>query len=180
MRAKFPLLPGLIFLSFTAHANNPIVQPGAPGEAPRLLSPEEAIEVADTRYTASDATFMRNMIPHHQQALEMSKLAAARTNSPEVLDISARIEASQGDEITFMEQWLVQRGEPVRIEMQPHAHHSMRGMATPEQMGALAAASATEFDRQISDTYDHAPRGRVTHGGGADGAARRGLRSNAV
>ena len=99
-----------------------------------MLSPEEAIEVADTRYTASDATFMRDMIPHHQQALEMSKLAAARTNSPEVLDISARIEASQGDEIAFMEQWLVQRGEPVRIEMQPHAHHSMRGMATPEQM----------------------------------------------
>ena len=138
-----------IALSAAAHASNPIIQPGAPGEAPRLLSPEEAIEVADTRYTASDATFMRNMIPHHQQALEMSKLAAARTNSPEVLDISARIEASQGDEITFMEQWLVQRGEPVRIEMQPHAHHSMRGMATPEQMGALAAASATEFDRQF-------------------------------
>ena len=64
--------------------------------------------------------------------------------------------------------------------MHPHAHHSMRGMATPEQMEALAAASATEFDRQISDTHDHAPRGRVTHGGGADGAARRGLRSNAV
>ena len=138
-----------IALSAAAHASNPIIQPGAPGEAPRLLSPEEAIEVADTRYTASDATFMRNMIPHHQQALEMSKLAAARTNSPEVLDISARIEASQGDEIAFMEQWLVQRGEPVRIEMQPHAHHSMRGMATPEQMGALAAASATEFDRQF-------------------------------
>ena len=138
-----------IALSAAAHASNPIIQPGAPGEAPRLLSPEEAIEVADTRYTASDATFMRNMIPHHQQALEMSKLAAARTNSPEVLDISARIEASQGDEITFMEQWLVQRGEPVRIEMQPHAHHSMRGMATPEQMGALAAASATEFDRRF-------------------------------
>ncbi len=138
-----------IALSAAAHASNPIIQPGAPGEAPRLLSPEEAIEVADTRYTASDATFMRNMIPHHQQALEMSKLAAARTNSPEVLDISARIEASQGDEIAFMEQWLVQRGEPVRIEMQPHAHHSMRGMATPEQMDALAAASATEFDRQF-------------------------------
>ena len=138
-----------ITLSAAAHASNPIIQPGAPGEAPRLLSPEEAIEVADTRYTASDATFMRDMIPHHQQALEMSRFAAARTNSPEVLDISARIEASQGDEIAFMEQWLVQRGEPVKIEMQPHAHHSMRGMATPEQMEALTAASATEFDRQF-------------------------------
>ena len=136
-------------LSAAAHASNPIIQPGAPGEAPRLLSPEEAIEVANTRYTASDATFMRDMIPHHQQALEMSRFAAARTNSPEVLDISARIEASQGDEIAFMEQWLVQRGEPVKIEMQPHAHHSMRGMATPEQMEALTAASATEFDRQF-------------------------------
>ena len=57
-------------------SNSPIVQPGPPWRTrPRELSAEEAIEVADTRYTASDAQFMRDMIPHHQQALEMSRLA---------------------------------------------------------------------------------------------------------
>ena len=102
---------------------SPIVQPGAPGEGPIANSlPRQAIEVADTRYTASDAQFMRDMIPHHQQALEMSRLAPDRTNSPELLEIAGKIEAAQGDEIAFMEQWLSSRGESVD---RSHAHASI-------------------------------------------------------
>ena len=92
----------LTLTAFPVFSNGPIVQPGAPGELPRELSAEEAIEVADTRYTSSDAQFMRDMIPHHQQALEMSRLAPDRTNSPELLEIAGKIEAAQGDEISFM------------------------------------------------------------------------------
>ena len=55
----------LTLTAFPVFSNSPIVQPGAPGELPRELSAEEAVEVADTRYTVSDAQFMRDMIPHH-------------------------------------------------------------------------------------------------------------------
>ena len=127
----------------------PIYQPGAPGEAPRVLSAEQAIEVADTRYTASDAQFMRDMIPHHQQALEMSRLAPDRTNSIELLGIAGKIEAAQGDEIAFMEQWLTSRGESVDRDSTHGHHHTMQGMASKEQMAALTAASGAEFDRQF-------------------------------
>jgi uncharacterized protein (DUF305 family) len=145
------LLSGLA-LTLTACpvlSNSPIVQPGAPGELPRELSAEEAIEVADTRYTASDAQFMRDMIPHHQQALEMSRLATNRTNSPELLEIAGKIEAAQGDEIAFMEQWLTSRGESVDRSHAHGAHHTMKGMATDAQMAALGAASGVAFDRQF-------------------------------
>ena len=127
----------------------PIYQPGAPGKAARVLSVAEAIEVADTRYTVGDAQFMRDMIPHHQQALEMSRLAPNRTNSPELLEIAGKIEAAQGDEIAFMQQWLTSRGESVDPG---HAHgedHTMQGMANEAQMAALAAASGVAFDRQF-------------------------------
>ena len=127
----------------------PIVKPGAPGELPRELSAEEAIEVADTRYTASDAQFMRDMIPHHKQALEMSRLAPDRTNSPELLEIAGKIEAAQGDEIAFMEQWLTSRGESIDQSHAHTGHHTMKGMATEAQMASLAAASGVEFDRQF-------------------------------
>ena len=139
----------LTLTAFPVFSNSPIVQPGAPGELPRELSAKEAIEVADTRYTASDAQFMRDMIPHHQQALEMSRLAPDRTNSPELLEIAGKIEAAQGDEIAFMEQWLTSRGESIDQSHAHTGHHTMKGMATEAQMTSLAAASGVEFDRQF-------------------------------
>ena len=139
----------LTLIALPVLSNSPIIQPGAPGELSRELSAEEAIEVADTRYTVSDAQFMRDMIPHHQQALEMSRLAPDRTNSPELLEIAGKIEAAQGDEIAFMEQWLTSRGESVNRSYTHAGHHTMKGMATETQMAALAAASGVEFDRQF-------------------------------
>ncbi len=151
MKLSQALLP-ILALAVTATpalSNSPIVQPGAPGEFPRELSAEEAIEVADTRYTASDAQFMRDMIPHHQQALEMSRLAPGRTNSSELLEIAGKIEAAQGDEIAFMEQWLISRGESIDQSHAHTGHHRMKGIATEAQMSSLAAASGVEFERQF-------------------------------
>lgn len=151
MKISPALLSGLALtlIASPVHPNSPIVQPGAPGELPRELSAEQAIEVADTRYTTSDAQFMRDMIPHHRQALEMSRLAPDRTNSQELLEIAGKIEAAQGDEIAFMEQWLTSRGESVLSGGAHDNHHAMQGMATEEQMAALAAASGVAFDRQF-------------------------------
>ena len=92
---------------------------------------------------------MRDMIPHHQQALEMSRLAPDRTTSPELLEIAGKIEAAQGDEIAFMEQWLTSRGESIDRSHAHGNHHTMKGMATEAQMAALAAASGVAFDRQF-------------------------------
>ena len=151
MKLSHTLLSGLALtlIACPTQSNSPIVQPGAPGEHPRELSAEQAIEVADTSYTTSDAQFMRDMIPHHQQALEMSGLAPDRTNSPELLEVAGRIEAAQGDEIAFMEQWLTSRGESVLRDTTHGNRHTMQGMATETQLAALSAASGAEFDRQF-------------------------------
>ncbi|MEL0136966.1 MAG: DUF305 domain-containing protein [Halieaceae bacterium] len=127
----------------------PVIQPGAPGEASRTLSAEQAIAVANTSYTPSDVQFMQDMIPHHQQALTMAELAPARTNSPEILEIAGRIDASQNDEIAFMTQWLNQRGEDAARPSDTHTHETMRGMATPAQIQDLTDASGSNFDRQF-------------------------------
>jgi uncharacterized protein (DUF305 family) len=128
----------------------PIIHPGAPGTPAKELSPEEAIEIADSSYSPDDVRFMQDMIPHHHQAIEMAALVADRTNRPEIIDAAGRINGSQNDEIAFMQQWLQSRGEDVP---EPTAHeamhttHKMAGMATPEQMAELAQSEGTDFDR---------------------------------
>ncbi|MCZ6853919.1 MAG: DUF305 domain-containing protein, partial [Gammaproteobacteria bacterium] len=131
-------------------AQAPIVQPGAPGDPARELSADEAVEIANTRYSPADTRFMQDMIPHHHQAIEMAALVADRTNRQELLDVAGRINASQDDEIAFMQQWLRERGERVANPTEHeamHTDHKMAGMATAEQMAELANSESTAFDR---------------------------------
>ena len=128
----------------------PIIQPGAPGDSARELSAKEAIEIANTSYSPADALFMQDMIPHHNQAVQMAALVADRTNRPELVDVAGRIDVSQADEIEFMQQWLRERGEDVpdpTAHEAMHTTHKMAGMASPEQMAELATLKGTDFDR---------------------------------
>jgi uncharacterized protein (DUF305 family) len=105
------------------------------------------------------------MVPHHQQAIEMAALVADRTNRQELLDVAGRIDASQADEIKFMQTWLNERGENVPEPSAQHAMHTSHktaGMATPEQMAALAAADGTEFDRMFLELMVAHHEGAVT------------------
>ena len=148
-----------------ASAQPPIIQPGAPGQPSHQISAEQAIALAGLRHSAADVRFMADMIPHHQQALDMSELAPERSQSHELLELARRIDTTQRDEIEFMEQWLRDRGEPVPerdwlphvMPAEPghhdhhghhhHGEHGMEGMATPEQMAELEAAVGERFDR---------------------------------
>ena len=94
---------GVVLFAAGAWAQEaPLVQPGAPGQPSRTLEGREAARIADNRYSDADVAFMQGMIHHHGQALEMAALAPARTNNRQVLDLAARIDASQEDEIAFM------------------------------------------------------------------------------
>jgi len=126
----------------------PIIQPGAPGQASKVLTVDQATRLAAASYTPADVSFMQGMIMHHQQAVDMALLVKERTNRAELVTIAGRIESSQADEIAFMKGWLAERGEPLGMAgMKDHAHHTMAGMASPAQMKALAAAKGVEFDR---------------------------------
>jgi len=153
--APHSLLPtcAVLFLAASgvfAQQEVPIVQPGAPGQQTTKLTAQEAAKLADARYTVDDVIFMRDMIHHHDQAVEMAELVKDRTNLPEIVSLAGRIHSSQADEIAFMQNWLRDRGEPVP---DPSAHRgmdmkgTMAGMASPADMARLATLKGTEFDR---------------------------------
>jgi uncharacterized protein (DUF305 family) len=139
-----------------------IVQPGAPGESTRVISPDAAIDLSHVTYTAADVRFMQGMIGHHAQAVEMVELAGGRTRREDVRILGRRIAASQADEIALMRRWLEVRGQEVPSE---HAHHEpgatlMPGMLTSDEMARLRAATDAEFDRLFLE-------GMIKHHAGA-------------
>jgi uncharacterized protein (DUF305 family) len=150
VRALATSLILIVVASAPALADPPIVQPGKPGEPSRNISADEATELAAIGYGDADVTFMSDMIPHHHQALVMSRLVAERTGRNAMIELADRITATQKDEIAFMQDWLRERGEPVpdpTDHAAMHTHHDMAGMASPEELEQLEAASGADFDR---------------------------------
>ncbi len=140
----------LIGCGSTAHdPSAPIIQPGAPGEASRVITSEAAANLPQPEASAADVRFIQGMIVHHAQAIEMTELLKVRTPSDDMRKLAERIEASQADEIKMMREWLEHRRAAVPS---PHAHHApgaplMPGMLGPEEMARLAAATGEAFDR---------------------------------
>jgi uncharacterized protein (DUF305 family) len=137
-----------------------IVQPGAPGQSNKTLTPETA-SAPPRKPSEADVKFMQGMIMHHSQAVEMTELLRTRTQDKEVQALGKRISISQTDEMRYMKQWLTERGEPITepgsmdmggMDMAGMDHHMdmampmMPGMLTPAQMKALAAATGPAFD----------------------------------
>jgi uncharacterized protein (DUF305 family) len=125
-----------------------IVQPGAPGQATRVIRADQAADLSKVQHTAADIKFMQGMIGHHAQAIEMTALIPSRTEREDMKMLGLRISLSQEDEIKMMRHWLEARGAPLPSD---HAHHMpggmMPGMLTPEEMARLAASKGPEFDK---------------------------------
>jgi uncharacterized protein (DUF305 family) len=127
-----------------------IVQPGAPGQSNKTLTPETAT-APPRKPSEADVKFMQGMIMHHSQAVEMTELLKTRSHDTEVQALGKRISISQTDEMRYMKQWLTERGEPIAddmggMDMSSMPMPMMPGMLTPEQMKALAAATGPQFD----------------------------------
>ena len=94
-------------------------------------------------------TFAEGVIPHHQQAIEMAKLADKRADSTEVKNLTAGIQAAQDPEIIKMEGWLKDRNKPMVSGEMPGmdmGSGSMPGMMSAAKMKSLQTRARTEFD----------------------------------
>src|SRR5690349_8535880 len=68
----------------------PVVVPGRPGEPAATRAAQEVRDAAPPRYNGLDVWYVRMMIPHHQQAVEMATLAPDRAADPRVRAVADR------------------------------------------------------------------------------------------
>ena len=94
-------------------------------------------------FSGTDIMFAQMMIPHHQQAVDMSTLAETHTTNPEILALAKQIKDAQAPEIKQMTAWIESSG----AGMDMGHDMGMGGMLTEEQMAALENAQGAAFDK---------------------------------
>lgn len=88
----------------------------------------------------TDAAFAASMLPHHEEGVELGKLAAEKGTNPQVVQLGEGIVEEQGREAKTLEGFTREfEAEPIMSEP-----IDQRGMAGME---ALMQASGEEFDR---------------------------------
>ena len=75
------------------------------GQGPGMMS--SSAPAAATEHNEADTMFAQGMIPHHEQAVEMSEMMLQKKDIPaSVTDLATRIKAAQAPEIETMTGWL--------------------------------------------------------------------------
>jgi uncharacterized protein (DUF305 family) len=120
--------------------------------SPTSSNDQSSAPSAGPAHNQADVTFAQDMIPHHAQAIAMSRVAAQRAQAPQVKDLAARIQTAQQPEIEQMSSWLRSWNIPVPSteNTMGGADHdtsgAMPGMMTNDQMRQLKMAPTDKFD----------------------------------
>lgn len=100
------------------------------------------------RLLGSDVMFLEMMIPHHQQAVDISEIAISRSQDSELVALAKKIRDAQAAEIIQMKDWLTGGGDG---SMMSHGmNHSMSdgmgGMLTESELTTLNSLNGSKFD----------------------------------
>ena len=109
---------------------------------------------------------------HHSQAVEMAVWARNNTADPAVRQLAFDIESTQTSQVGRMEGWLTLWGQPLTPPSgqfmgwmgMPTA--AMPGMATPEDLARLRAATGRDARRRVPPAHAAPPPGRAADDAG--------------
>ena len=98
-------------------------------------------------FNDEDVHFLQMMIPHHEQAIEMSDIALDPTigASDVVKGLATQIKGAQDPEITQMNKWLTDLGK-TEMDSSMDMTGKMDGMLTADQLMNLGTLRGAEFD----------------------------------
>lgn len=141
--AATPLALVLALAGCTTSVNSDSGMPGMDHRGGASSSPSATVQ---GEFNAADSMFTMMMIPHHQQAVEMSDIILAKDGVDQrVRDLAQQIKDAQAPEIEMMESWLDEWGMPSSGGME--GMNQGDGMMSDDDMTALEAADGPEAGR---------------------------------
>lgn len=115
--------------------------------APSATATGSAEEIS-AEHNDADVMFAQMMLPHHEQAVQMSEMLLAKDDIPaEVADFAQQVIDAQGPEIERMNAMLAAWDAEPMGDMEGMDHGGMSGMMSEEDLAALEEAQGTEAAR---------------------------------
>ena len=96
-------------------------------------------------FNEADLQFVEQMIPHHKQAVEISKLAEERSQDEQVISLASDISFIQTIELEELQGWLLDWGFAEATD-DHEDHGDMSSMLTEAELQQLEAATGSDFD----------------------------------
>jgi uncharacterized protein (DUF305 family) len=117
-------------------------------------------------FNKADVKFAQTMIPHHEQAIEMSDIMLAKPGvDPEVTKLAHQIKAAQGPEMTTLTEFLTAWNQPLIPDHSAEAdedHWAAEGVLTPEEMQELMAAEGPAGQQLFLEGMIEHHKGAIT------------------
>ncbi|TDW29751.1 DUF305 domain-containing protein [Cryobacterium psychrophilum] len=112
-------------------------------------STTSSAEASSATFNDADVTFAQMMIPHHEQAVEMSDDLLAKDGIDQaIVDLATEIKAAQEPEITQLNDWLTEwESEDNSMSGMTDMDDGAEGMMSDDDMMALQNATETDAGR---------------------------------
>ncbi len=129
----------------------------------RMMGFSSSNRVNESQSSVIDAHFIEQMIPHHEDAITMARLAEGKATTPEVKKLASDIITSQGKEIDQMKSWYKEWfGRTLPTGKEVMNQHGMMG-GSEMHMGMMGndtdvtrLENAQDFDRAfVEDMIPH-------------------------
>ncbi|WP_207945834.1 DUF305 domain-containing protein [Actinomadura sp. 7K534] len=130
----------------------PLMLTACGGGQERRASTEPASAASDapapSGYNEHDVMFLQMMIAHHEQGVEMARVAADRAKRAEVRNLAAAVAATQTEEVKTMTSWLRKWSEPTTTDHAPglHAEHGGLPATGPKEIKTLKRTTGAAFE----------------------------------
>lgn len=136
-----------------------------PSAAPQDDQPTTSSQ-APAAFNEADVMFTQGMVPHHEQAIEMSDMLLAKEGvDTGVAELAEQIKDAQGPEIEQMNAWLEAWGAEGDMGGMDHGEMDqggMNGMMSAEDMAALEAAPGPEASSLFLEQMIQHHEGAIT------------------
>lgn len=98
-------------------------------------------------HNLADVAFAANMLPHHQQGLDLAAMVPSHTANAELIKLASGIAGSQQPEIKTLKGFLVQWSARSDADTRGPADIDMTGMVDQATMTKLGSLQGADFDK---------------------------------